>query len=102
MVVDRDRQDLLGLLLTNHILVQALADFMRCGQIGLDRQTTFLFGDGGFVPDDFVAQVDTFIADEDRGAGNQFLDLMLALAAKRAVQQLFASRAFLVRHNDYQ
>ena len=102
MVVDRDRQNLLGLLLTNHILVEALTDFMRCRQIGLDRKTTFLLGDGGFVPDDFIAQVDTFIADEDRRAGNQFFDLMLALAAERAVQQLFASRAFLVRHNDYQ
>jgi len=51
-------------------------------------------GAGLLVADDFVAQVDAFVADEDRRAGNEFLDLVLTLAAKRAIQGLFGGRAF--------
>ena len=51
-----------------------------------------------FVTDDVVAQVDAFIADEHRRAGDQFFHLVLALAAKRAVERLFAGSGFFVGH----
>jgi hypothetical protein len=44
--------------------------------------------------DDVVAQLDAFIADEHRRTGNQFADLVLALAAERAVQELFTADLF--------
>jgi hypothetical protein len=51
----------------------------------------------GLVANDVVAQLDAFIADEYRGPGDELSDLMLALAAKGAVEQLFARTLFL-RH----
>src|SRR5262249_26386184 len=41
-----------------------------------------------FLADDVHAQLDAFIADEYRRAGNKLADLMLALAAKRAVKRI--------------
>ena len=65
---------------------------MRGGQ-GLvcrlcDRQARLL------IADDVVAEVDAFVADEDRGAGNEFLDLMLALAAEGTVEKLLSRPLF--------
>jgi hypothetical protein len=53
---------------------------------------------GQLVTDDFGAQVDAFVADEDRGSGDEFLDLVLALAAKGAVKRFLAGRAFFLGH----
>src|SRR5690606_11750447 len=89
VVIDRYRKDALGLLLADHILAEQLKDLMRGWQIGLGSVDRF--DTGSFIPDDVVAQVYAFIADEYRRAGNEFLDLMLALAAKRTIEQLFAA-----------
>src|SRR6185369_6599172 len=53
---------------------------------------------GQFIANDLVAQVDAFVADEHRGAGDELLDLVLALPAERAVKRFLAGRAFLVGH----
>jgi hypothetical protein len=39
-----------------------------------------------FFFDDFIAELDALIADIHTGAGDQFLDLFLGLAAERALQ----------------
>ncbi|MCY1181626.1 hypothetical protein D9M73_221400 [compost metagenome] len=90
VVVDRDGQDLLGLFLADHILVQAFADFVGRGQVRARGRGGVFLGCGGFVTNDLVAQVDAFVANEHRGARDQLLDLMLALAAEGAVEKLFA------------
>jgi hypothetical protein len=41
-----------------------------------------LAGGRRFVADDVVAQLDALVADEDRRAGDQLLDLVLALPQK--------------------
>src|SRR5690606_17867312 len=41
-----------------------------------------------FLANDVVAQVDTFVTNENGGAGNQLAHFMLALAAEGAIQQL--------------
>jgi hypothetical protein len=97
VVVHSNRENFLRAFLTNHILVKDFTDFLRTRQIGLG-QARLDTRACCFIANDFVAQVDTFITDEHRRAGNQFFNLMLALAAKRAIQQLFAVRTFLVRH----
>ena len=39
------------------------------------------------LADDVIAQVDAFVADKDRGAGNQFAYFMLAFATEGAIEQ---------------
>jgi hypothetical protein len=97
VVVDRDRQDLLGLLLADHVLVEDAADLGRCGQTGLDS--------GGLliglrlIADDVVAQLDAFIADEHARTRDEFAYFVLALAAEGAVKKLLAG-ALLVGHHS--
>ncbi|MNT20473.1 hypothetical protein D3C72_1557830 [compost metagenome] len=90
MVVDRHGQDLLGLFLADHILVQAFADLVGRGEVRARGRGGVFLGCRGLVANDLIAQVDAFVANEHRRAGNQLLDLMLALAAEGAVQKLFA------------
>src|SRR6185369_2050953 len=94
VVVDRDREDLLRLDLADHVLVEDLADLVRAGKVALLR---LLAGVGArLFTDDVVAEVDALVADEDRRAGDELADFVLALAAEGAVKEFFP--AHLVRH----
>ncbi|MPM84548.1 hypothetical protein SDC9_131621 [bioreactor metagenome] len=95
VVVDRHGQRALGLLLTDHIIVEIGLDFGGRRQIA----ATFL-GVGGrlFVANDLIAQVDALVADEHGRAGDQLFDLVLAFAAEGAIQILFGGRAFFIGH----
>src|SRR5260370_39545598 len=97
VVVHRHGENLLRAFLADHVLIEDVANLLRTRQVGL-RQARLRASSRGLVANDLVAQIDAFIADEDRWAGNQFFHFMLALAAKRAIQQLLAVRTFLVRH----
>src|SRR6201999_1132334 len=46
-----------------------------------------------FLPDDFHAELDAFVADEDGRAGNELAHLVLALAAERAIERVFGFAA---------
>jgi hypothetical protein len=73
------------------------AQFARCRQALaplVGRLLTHL------VANDVVAQLDALVADEHRRAGDELAHLVLALAAERAVQKLFAvAAALFVVHN---
>ncbi len=84
VVVHRDRQDLLRRLLPDDVVVQELVDLTRLGQV-VELQLGRL---GELFLDDLVAEVDALVTDVDAGAGDQLLDLLLRLAAERALQQL--------------
>jgi len=78
VVVDRDRQDLLRLLLTDDVVVQVLVDLTGLGKLvelhlGALRE---------LLLDDLVAEIDALVADVDAGARDELLDLLLALAAE--------------------
>ena len=96
VVVHRHRQGALGRLLADNVVIQVGLDFGRRGQVA----TAFaVAGDRrNFVPDDFVAQVNAFVADEHRRTGNEFFNFVLALATERAIQVLFARSAFFFGH----
>ena len=85
MVVDRDRQLALRLLLADHVLVEKLFDFLGFREVGL-----LLLLVEPVLGDDVETDVDTLVADEDRRPGDELLDLALALVTKRASQCIIA------------
>ena len=84
VVVNRYRENPLGMSLANYVIVEDGAYVLRRRNAvaGLDQ--------GRFVllANDVHAQLDAFIADEHRRAGNQLPHLVLALAAKGAVKRV--------------
>jgi hypothetical protein len=84
VVVDRDGEDLLRVVLPDDVVVEERADLARGGQL-VEVQLT---GVGELLLDDLVAEVDALVADVHAGPGDELLDLLLRLAAERALQQL--------------
>src|SRR5882762_3207732 len=95
MVIDRDREDLLGRILTDHILIEDLPDLARGREVGLDALAALV--GGRLLANDVVAQLNALVADEHRGAGDELAHLVLAFPAEGAVEELFA-RGALFRH----
>ena len=85
VVVNRHRQDPLGMILADHVVVQDLADLLRGRNpvAGLHQVRFVLF------TDDIHAKLDALIADEDRRTGDQFTNLVLGLATERAIEGIF-------------
>ncbi len=91
VVVDRDRELLLGLFLADDVLVEELLDFLRHRQ----RRAGAAAGlEAVVVGDDVVADLDALIADEDRRARNQLADVVLVLVAERAAEDLAVAGLF--------
>ena len=84
MVVNGDRENLLGLVLTDDIVIEELKDLLGLGELGRNH----FFARAKLFLDDLVTQVDALIANVDPGAGDQLLDLLLGLTAKTALEQL--------------
>ena len=82
VVVDRDRERLLGLVLADDVVVEELADLHRLGKLF----PLHLAGLGQLLFDDLVAEVDALVADVDTWARDELLDLLLRLAAEGALQ----------------
>ena len=85
MVVDRDGELLLGLLLADDVLVEELLDFLAAS--GSDERVAAVL-EPVVVRDDVVADLDALVADEDRRARDQLADVVLVLVAERAPQDL--------------
>src|SRR5437588_10011063 len=87
MLVNRDGQALFSFVLTDDVLVQEilnLAGFWKRRARGY-RLSLLIVGN------DLVADVNALIADVNRGTGDEFLDFVLRLAAKRAAQRVIGS-----------
>jgi hypothetical protein len=84
MVVDGDGENALGVELANDVAVENTANLLR------RRHAVPGFDEGVLVllADDVHAEFDAFIADEYGRTSNQFANLMLTLAAERAVQSV--------------
>src|SRR5262249_39916248 len=90
-----DGEDLLRLLLPDDVVVQVVVDLDRLREVveahlGVLREL-FL--------DDLVAEIDALVADVDAGTGDQLLDLLLALPAEGALQQVASVTE--LRHGFY-
>ena len=84
MIVDRHRQNALGVNLANHIIVENVTDVAwgRNAFAGLEACRFAL------LTDNIHTELDTFITDENRRARYQLFHFMLALAAEGTVQRI--------------
>ena len=97
VVVDGDRQHALGVVLADHVGIENGADFLgRRHAVARLHQGVLVL-----LPDDVHAQLDAFIADEHGRAGNQLANLMLALAAERAIEGVFLLSHYLLSHPSF-
>src|SRR5262249_42007714 len=85
---------LLGMVLADHIVIENLADFLR------RRDAVARFYQPGLVvlADDVHAQLDAFVADVDSCAGNELAQLVLALAAERAIVRVLGIAGASLAH----
>src|SRR6202051_3394462 len=92
--MDRDREYLLGVVLTDDIVVEDLADLLR------GRNLVARFRQRGLVllADDVHAKLDAFVTNEDGRPGNELAHLVLALAAERAVERVLRIAAANLAH----
>ena len=92
VVVDGDREDLLGLLLADDVLVERSLDLRRVRELGGLRLGARRLEH--LLLDDLLAEVDALVADVDALARDELADLLLALAAEAAaIRDLGSLRA---------
>ena len=97
VVVDGDRENLLGALLADDVVVE---DGLDLGRLGHRRQAEALRLLLDLLGDDVVAQADALVADVDRRPGDELLDLLLALPAEGAGEVPVIVALALGRHLD--
>ena len=86
MVVDGNRQRLLGGILPDHVAVEELVDLAWLGEL-FEPELAAL---RQLLLDDLVAEIDALVTDVDAGTSDQLLDLLLALSAEGTLQQVAA------------
>src|SRR5713226_7310844 len=84
MVVDGDREHFLGVVLADDVIVEDFSDLLG----GWDAVARFHQRGLVLLADDVHAQLDALIADEHGRTGNELADLVLALAAERAIERV--------------
>src|SRR3954469_25938852 len=85
MVVDRDCQRLLRLLLTDHVLVEDVLDLLGRRYLGYRlRYLSFLV-----LRQDLIAQRNALVADVNGRAGDELPDRILGFSAERAAKVFF-------------
>src|SRR5262249_13864749 len=95
VIVDSDREHLLGMILAYHIVVKNFAYFLRGGNpVARLHQRGLVL-----LADDVHAQFDAFIADEHGRTGNELANLVLALAAERAVERVLGIATANLAHS---
>src|ERR1700748_1687363 len=83
------------MILPDHVIIENLADFLR------HRDTIARFNQRGFslLVDDVLAEFNAFIADKHRRPRDELADLMLALAAERAIERVLRIAACNLAHS---
>ncbi len=96
VIVNRDREHFLRVLLADHIIVQNLADFLW------RRDAVPRFHQRGFVlfTDDIHAEFNAFVADEDGRSRDQLADFVLALPAERTIKRVLGIAAADLAHSS--
>src|SRR6476646_32415 len=94
MIVDGNREHLLGMVLTDDVVVEDFSDFLR------RRDAIARFRQRGrlLLADDVHAQFDALVTNEDGRPGNELAHLVLALAAERTVERVLRFAAADLAH----
>ena len=85
MLIYGNRQTLLGFVLTDDILIKKRFDVLRLWQIRPRRSCFRLI----VVIDDLFSDINSFVANVNSRACDQFLDVIMRLAAIGATDKLF-------------
>src|SRR6185369_9544045 len=95
VIVDGDREHLLGVALADHVVVQHLADFLR------RRDAVARLHQRGLVllTDDIHAKFDALVADEYGWTRDEFADFVLALSTERAIQRVLGVACANLAHS---
>src|SRR5580692_872569 len=94
MIMDRDREHLLGVVLADDVVVEGLADRLRGRNIvARFRQRRLVL-----LADDVHAQLDALVANEYGRPGNELAHLVLTLAAERAIERVLRIAAANLAH----
>src|SRR5215218_5682779 len=96
VIVNSDRKHLLGVVLTDHVIVENLADLLG------SRNAVARLHQRGLVllADDVHAELDAFIADEHGRPCDELAHFVLALAAERAVKRVLRVAAADLAHSS--
>ena len=94
VVVDRDRELLLGLFLADDVFVEELLDVLRNRQRGAAGAGAAASFELVVVRDDVVADLDALIADEHGRARDQLANVVLVLVTERAAENLAVAGFF--------
>ena len=86
MVMDCHRERLLGDILANNVLIKQAADFHRLRHTDIRRLASRILVQ--LLVEDAFANVDAAIADVNAGTGDEFADLGMAFATKRAHREV--------------
>ena len=81
VIEHRNREHFLGLVLSNYVFIKECANVARNWKL----LNTNRWSLRELFIDDFVAQVDAFIADVHARSGDELLHLLLRLCAERAL-----------------
>jgi len=92
VIVDRNSQLLFRQILTNDVLIQKGFYFSWFRQ-GLANGSSF---SSDIIRYYFITDINTFVADEDRWARYEFLDIVLALVAERTAEDIVSVLFHLV------
>src|SRR6266481_1174731 len=94
VIMDRDREHLLGVILADHVVVENLAYLLGSWDaIARLHQRGFIL-----LTDDIHAQFDAFVADKHGRTGDELAHLVLALAAERAMERFLGFAAVDFAH----
>jgi hypothetical protein len=84
VVVDRDGEDFLRVRLPYYVLIQNVPDFVRNGKLAPRAVAGLLLY---LFADDVVAELNAFVANENRRPCDELANFVLALAAEGAVKK---------------
>src|SRR5437879_5834295 len=82
MIINSHSENFLCFVLAYHILIKKIFDSVR----GRELNRLFAFFDSTIFLNNFITELDTFIANIDAGTRYEFLNFVLAFCAKRAVK----------------